>query len=85
MSLFTKEIISEKTIIIWLVASAASTILALLLSSIIVYLIYDCWPLTKYQVLDNICLIKLEPNYLKFIPILFGIIFGTILTFKLSD
>lgn len=84
MTVFNKEIIFEKTIVIWLVTTTILTMLSLILAGVIVFAMNDCWPLTRYPVLDNICLAKLEPSYLKFIPILLGLFFGTVLTFKLS-
>jgi len=85
MSIFTKNIISEKALLLWVIYTFAATLVSLLVASIIIYFVYDCWPLSRYQFNGGICLEKIQPHYIKFIPIIFGIISGSILAFKSKD
>jgi len=85
MPLFTKNIVSEKTILLGLIYTFVATLGCLFVFSIGIYLIYDCWPLSRYQFNSGICLENIQPQYLKFIPIVLGVLLGTIFTIKFND
>lgn len=84
MSIFTKNILSEETLLTWLVYTFAATLFSILVFSIIVYIQFDCWPLSRYQFESGICLENIQPHYMKFIPIALGFFLGVILTIKLK-
>jgi len=85
MSIFTKNILSEKAILLWVIYTFVATLICLLVFSIGIYFIYDCWPLSRYQFNDGICLEKIQPQYIKFIPIVLGILIDSIFTIKLKN
>jgi len=80
MSIFTRQVISERTIFIWLAYSFVCTLIAILLAGAIVYFNFDCWPVTRYLPVSNACLANIQPDYLVFAPIVLGGIAGTLLT-----
>jgi len=79
MSIFTSQVISERTIIIWLIYTVLASIPVILIAGVIVYTLYGCWPLTRY---GNNCLTNIQPSYLVFAPMAIGIIIGIVLTIK---
>ena len=80
MSILKKKIISERTIIIWLGLTVASSIVCILIAGLFVYIIYDCWPIGRYQMNEGNCLLNVQPEILHFLPMIAGIILGTVLT-----
>lgn len=80
----SKEIISEKTVLLWLVISSVTTGLCILLGGVVVYLIFDCWPIGNIFQKAGSCLGKVQPSMLQFLPLVIGIVIGTILTIKNS-
>jgi hypothetical protein len=82
MGLGSKEIVSEKTLIQWLVYSTLATIGFALLGAVIVYLAYSCWPLGAIVKASGSCLDHVQPTLLIFLPLLLGVITGTGLTIK---
>jgi hypothetical protein len=75
-----KEFVSEATVFLWLALTVASSIVCMLVGAVLVYLTYDCWPIARQQLGGGICLSKIQPPILQFLPILAGIGLGTILT-----
>ena len=82
MSIFNQQIISERTIFIWLAYTFVTCLAAILLAGVIVYFLYDCWPVTRYQPGSSACLAKIQPGYLVFAPMVLGVILGVILTWR---
>jgi len=83
MSIFTKKVISDKALLLWTVLCAISSIVCVLVGGIIVYFIYNCWPIARVQ-MGGVCISKIQPEYLQFLPFVIGIIVGTLLTIKFS-
>jgi len=75
-----KEVVSEATVFLWLALTVASSIICMLIGAVLIYLIHDCWPIARQQLGDDICLSKIQPPILQFVPILTGIALGTVLT-----
>lgn len=84
MSLLTRQVISEQSIILWLLYTVAASIVSILIAGVIVYALYDCWPVTRYLPGSNACLANIKPDYLVFAPIMAGLIIGTLLTVNAS-
>jgi len=84
MPQYSKEVISEKTLILWLVISSATTGLCVFIGAVAVYFIHDCWPLGAIVHKGGSCLNKVEPFVLQFLPLAFGITIGTVLTIKIN-
>ena len=82
MSPFSKDIVSEKTLILWLVISSVTTGLCILAGGVVVWLIFDCWPIGSIFQKAGSCLNKVQPPALQFLPVVIGVILGTILTIK---
>ena len=80
MTILRKQIVSEKTIILWLVLTVASSMACILIAGLLVYLIYDCWPIGRSLTGENACLSKIQPDILHFLPMILGILIGTVLT-----
>ena len=55
MSFLKKEIISEKTLLIWIFSAAISGIACLLITVFVVYLKYDCWIMYQHQLAGGTC------------------------------
>jgi len=53
-----------------------------LFSGVIVYYIYDCWPITRYGPTSNTCPGNIQPNYLVLSPIILGVFAGTVFTWR---
>ena len=85
MSLFSKDIVSEKTLILWLVMSSVTTGLCVLVGGVVVLLIFDCWPIGSIVQLEGSCLNKVQPPALQLLPLVIGVILGTILTTKVGS
>jgi hypothetical protein len=83
MAFFNKEIISEKTLLIWLICTVLSGIALMLVFSMIIYSIYGCWPLGGYRA-GGSCLSNLPHIFFYFLPSILGIIIGTLLTRKIN-
>jgi hypothetical protein len=75
-----KEVFSEATVFLWLALTVASLIVCMLIGAVLIYLIYDCWPIARQQLGNGICLSKIQPPILQFLPIIAGIALGTVLT-----
>lgn len=80
MSILKKEVISERIIMLWLGLTVASSIVCILIAGLFVYFIYDCWPIGRYQMNEGTCLSKVQPDILYFLPMIAGILIGTVLT-----
>ncbi len=61
---------------------AIATIAGVLLGGVIVYFIYDCWPVTRIQ-FGGLCLSKIQPGFLQFLPLVIGVVAGSVMTVKL--
>ena len=82
MSIFTKNVISEQAMLLWVVYTLAASLCCMLVASIFIYFIYDCWPLSRYQFNGGICLEKIQPHYVKFVPLVLGVLLGSFFAFK---
>ena len=80
MSKKRKEIISEKTVVIWLLSCVLISIICSMFDTIVIYFIYDCWMFR--QVGTDSCSGKI-PQFIFFIPSVIGLVVGTILTRKI--
>ncbi len=78
MSIFNKEIISEKTIIIWIVLSALIGIVCTIIESIFIKFTYGCWPMG--DVVTNHCLDNIDSNFLLILPMIISFVAATFLT-----
>lgn len=78
-----KEFISDKTMLIWIMVSAVSTIIFLLITTFIAYLIFDCWIMFQHQLAGGSC--GPGVNLLKIIsiPVTLGFVTGALLTRKI--
>ncbi len=85
MSFLTNKSVSDKTLMLWIVYSFASVLVCLLIAAIVILLTYDCWPIARYQFGSNVCIDKVSPSWLKFIPIAVGVVIGTVLTYRLKN
>jgi hypothetical protein len=83
MAFFNREIISEKTMLVWLICTVLSGIALMLVFSMIIYLIYGCWPVGGYRA-GGSCLSNLPHLSFYFLPSILGIIIGTLLTRKIT-
>lgn len=63
MFFISKQIVSEKTVLIWLVLSVLSSIAFLVVGSVIVYILYDCWPFRSIHPGQGDCLSGIAPIY----------------------
>jgi hypothetical protein len=84
MSFLKKEIISEKTLLTWILSAAISTIVCLLITVFVVYLKYDCWLMYQHQLAGGTCDADINLEIVSAIPIVLGFIIGTILTIKIT-
>ena len=82
MSIFTKTVVSEKAVLLWIIMCAIATIVSALLGGVIIYFIYDCWPVTRIQ-FGGSCLSKIQPGFLQFLPLVTGVVAGSMATVKL--
>ena len=83
MSRQKKEFISDKTLLTWLFVTVIAGIGCLLITSVIVYAIYDCWIMYQHQLAGGVCSADLNMELVIAIPIVLGIVIGTILTRKI--
>lgn len=84
MSTLRKEIISEQTLLAWLASSAFSTIVYILISAVVVYLTFDCWIMYQHQLAGGSCGPEVNMTFAIGIPVLLGLITGTVLARKIS-
>ncbi len=82
MSISYRQVISEKAVFTWLAYSFVACLVSILVAGVIVYFMYDCWPITRYQPGSNACLANIQPGYLVFTPIVLGMIIGIIFTWR---
>lgn len=78
-----KRIIDDKTLLLWLVLCVFSVIGFIVSGSIIVYMVYGCWPLHGYEISGGGCLSRTASPYLYLLPCVLGAIVGTLLTIKI--
>ena len=84
MSKLNENVISEKTLILWLFLSAISTIACMLVSAVVVFFVYDCWPIERYPTGEGLCLSRVKPPSLVFVPMIIGVLMGSLLTRKMK-
>ena len=77
-----KEFIADKTLLTWLMASAFATIGCMLVTAVIIYMIYDCWIMCQHQLAGGSCGPDVNIPLVIAIPIVFGLVIGTVLTRK---
>lgn len=77
-----KQVISEKTLLIWIVSSAAFSVAIMIPGALIILGIYGCWPIGAYVGADD-CLAQVGPSFLRFLPPILGFVAGTILTLRM--
>jgi len=82
MSLFTKQIISEKTLLIWLLMSVISSLVCELITVVIVYLFYGCWITFAHDLAGGKCSADFNQVIVYAAPVVIGVIIGTVLTRK---
>jgi hypothetical protein len=82
MSFLNKQIISEKTLILWLIFSVLSAIFYILAGALLIFLVYDCWPLRGLQPGFAACFSHLVPSYAILLPLFLGALTGILLTIK---
>ena len=82
MSLFTKQIVSEKTLLTWLFMSVISSLVCELITVVIVYLIYGCWITYAHDLAGGECSADFNKTLVYAAPIVIGVIIGTLLTRK---
>lgn len=75
-----KEIISEKTLTMWIMFWVLSATVFILAASFYLYLTYDCWPLSSIRPGRVHCFSEVLPSYLYLLPAIFGSVTGTFLT-----
>jgi hypothetical protein len=68
---------NEEQIFIYLLFVVGLTIVTTLLSSIILYVFWNCWPLERIGF--SSCLVTLVPPPFQFFPIFLGLTFGVLL------
>ena len=85
MSIFTKNVISDEAVLRWVIYTFIASLGSLLIASVIIYFIYDCCPLSRYQFNGGICLENIQPSYIKFTPLVLGVLLGSFLAFRLKN
>ena len=80
MSFLTKQIISEKTLILWVVFSVLSGVLYILAGALLIFFVYDCWPLPGHQPGFNACFSHVVPSHAILLPVFLGALTGVFLT-----
>ena len=68
---------NEDQIIVYLLFVVGLTIVTTLLSSIMLFIFWDCWPLERIGF--SSCLVTVVPPPFQFLPILLGLTFGVLL------
>ena len=84
MSFFNKQIISEKTLVIWFVCSVLSGLVIGLIFGAFIYLIYGCFPLRGSLSESGECLSHLPHFGLIFLPCVLGCVVGVVWTRKIN-
>jgi hypothetical protein len=79
-----KQIIDDKTLLLWLVLSVFSVIGFIVTGSIIVFIVYGCWPLHGFEIYGGGCLSRVASPYLYLLPCVLGVVVGTVLTKKIT-
>lgn len=80
MSRDKKEFLSDKTLLIWILLSAISSIFCSLVTDFIVYLVSGCWIMFQHQLAGGSCSAELNMGLIIPIPLVLGLIIGTVLT-----
>lgn len=78
-----KEIISDRALLVWVFTVSFASIVLLLLTAIIAYLIFDCWIMFQHQLAGGTCGPDVNVLIVISIPIVLGIFVGTLLTRKI--
>jgi len=84
MSHLQKEFISDKTLLTWIMLCTFSSIGCMLITAVVVYIIYDCWIMYRHQLAGGTCNLDVNTPLVFFIPIVLGLIIGTVLTRKIT-
>ena len=83
MSVKKKEIISDRTLLIWMFTVTFTGIVFLLPTAIIAYFIFDCWIMFQHQLAGGKCEADVNVLMVLSIPIALGILIGTLITRKI--
>lgn len=78
-----KEFISDTALLIWVFVSGICTIGCILISAFIHYLIYDCWIMYQHQLAGGNCSSAISIPVAIGIPVIAGLIIGTLITRKI--
>ena len=65
--------------------SVITGISCLLITSVVVFAIYDCWIMYQHQLAGGRCSVDLNMELVIAIPVILGVIIGTILTRKIVN
>lgn len=76
-----KQIISERTLLTWIIATVVFSIPLMLAGSLVVLGVYGCWPVGAYRGASG-CLAQVQPTFLRFLPEFLGVVAGTVWTFR---
>lgn len=77
-----KQVASEKTLIVWLACTIAASASLMGVAAPIVYVVYGCWPFATTQTTGG-CLAHIEPEFIRFLPSLLGVVAGTAWTHRI--
>ena len=83
MSFLKKDLISDRTLLIWLFTTVITGIGFSLITAVVIYMMYDCWIMYQHQLAGGKCSADVNIELITAIPITLGVVVGTILTRKI--
>lgn len=72
------KIISDRALLIWLIACGLASLILALVASVAAWFILGCWPFGTSQASAS-CLARIEPAFLKFLPMASGALIALII------